>query len=92
MNSETVPTSLRLPAEIDKRLEELAAETHRSKSFYLRELVVRNIDQLEWEYSVAQRREDIRTGKQETVPLEALEEELGLTQEPIDYDIMDEIE
>ena len=92
MNSETVPTSLRIPAEIDRRLEELAAKTHRSKTFYLRELIIRNIDQLEWEYSVAQRREDIRTGKQETVPLEVVEEELGLAHEAIDHNVLDEVE
>lgn len=89
MNPKTVLISLRLPADVNKRLEELAVKTHRPKSFYLRELIVTGIDRLEWEYSVAQRRDDIRTGKQETVTLEAVEEELGLSEEAIDYGILD---
>ena len=87
-----VPTSLRLPVEVDQRLERLAAETKRSKSFYLRELVTSGLDRLEWEYSIAQRAEDIRAGRRKTVPLEDLERELGIQDEPVDMGLLDEIE
>lgn len=49
-------------------------------------------DRLEWEYSVAQRAEDIRAGRRETVPLEEVERELGIPREPVDLSILDEIE
>lgn len=87
-----VPTSLRLPAEVDQRLERLAAETNRSKSFYLRELVTTGLDRLEWEYSIAQCAEDIRAGRRKTVPLEDLERELGIQEEPVDTSVLDDIE
>ncbi|TLP95819.1 ribbon-helix-helix protein, CopG family [Nesterenkonia salmonea] len=87
-----VPTSLRLPADVDARLERLAAETNRSKSFYLRELVTSGLDRLEWEYSIAKRAEDIRAGRRETIPLEDVERELGIQDEPVDMSILDEVE
>lgn len=88
----TTPTSLRLPAEVDERLERLAAETQRSKSFYLRELVTSGLDRLEWEYSIAKRTEDIRAGRRETVSLDEVERDLGLQDEPVDMSILDEVE
>lgn len=87
-----VPTSLRLPADVDARLERLAAETNRSKSFYLRELVTTGLDRLEWEYSIAKRAEDVRAGRRQTVPLEDVERELGIQDEPVDMSILDEVE
>ncbi len=92
MVANTVPTSLRLPADIDRRLEHLAAETNRSKSFYLRELITSGLDRLEWEYSVAQRGADIRAGRRETVSLDEVERELGLDNLPVDSTVLDEIE
>jgi RHH-type rel operon transcriptional repressor/antitoxin RelB len=86
-----VPTSLRLPADVNERLDRLAEETHRPKSFYLRELVTSGLDRLEWEYSVAQRAQDVRAGRRETVPLEDVERELGMQDEPVDLDVMDDI-
>lgn len=92
MAAGAVPTSLRLPAEVDQRLERLAAETHRSKSFYLRELVLSGLDRLEWEYSVAQRGADLRAGRRNTVSLDEVEENLGVDDEPLDAEVLDEIE
>lgn len=92
MASSAVPTSLRLPAEVDARLERLAAETKRSKSFYLRELVISGLDRLEWEYSIAQRSEDIRAGRRQAVPLDEVERELDLQHEPVDMSVLDEVE
>lgn len=92
MANAAVPTSLRLPADVDARLEKLAAETKRSKSFYLRELVTSGLDRLEWEYSIAKRSEDIRVGRRKTVSLDEVERDLGLQNEPVDMSILDEIE
>jgi RHH-type rel operon transcriptional repressor/antitoxin RelB len=64
--------ALRLSPEIEKRLEELARRTGRTKSFYAREAILRHIEDLE-DYHLAQRRLR-RPGK--TVTLEELEKEL----------------
>lgn len=42
--------ALKVPAELDRRLKALAKKTHRSKSYYVREALVRYIEELEDEY------------------------------------------
>lgn len=64
--------ALRLSPEIEKRLEELARRTGRTKSFYAREAILRHIEDLE-DYHLAQRRLR-RAGR--SISLEALEKEL----------------
>ncbi|MBN8994739.1 MAG: TraY domain-containing protein [Rhizobiales bacterium] len=64
--------ALRLPSEIEKRLDELARRTGRTKSFYAREAILRHIEDLE-DYHLAQRRLR-RVGN--TIGLDDLEEEL----------------
>jgi RHH-type rel operon transcriptional repressor/antitoxin RelB len=61
--------ALRLPAEIEERLETLAKETGRSKSFYAREAIVAHLDELEEIYLAERRLEDLRAGRSGTVPL-----------------------
>lgn len=39
--------TLRLPADIEQRLEELARKTGRSKSFHIREAIVEHLEDLE---------------------------------------------
>lgn len=64
--------AIRLPAEIEERLEKLAAVTGRTKSFYAREAIVEHLDYLEDIYLAEQRLEDIRAGRAKTIPLEKL--------------------
>jgi RHH-type rel operon transcriptional repressor/antitoxin RelB len=64
--------ALRLPPEVEKRLDDLARQTGRTKSFYAREAILRHIEDLE-DYHLAQRRLR-RSGK--SVSLEELEKEL----------------
>ena len=64
--------ALRLPPEIEKRLEQLAKQTGRTKSFYAREAILRHLEDLE-DYHLATRR--LRRGGP-TVSLEKLEREL----------------
>ena len=64
--------ALRLPSEIEKRLEALAKKTGRSKSFYAREAILRHLEDLE-DYHIAQRRL-ARGGRR--VTLEELEAEI----------------
>jgi RHH-type rel operon transcriptional repressor/antitoxin RelB len=63
--------ALRLPPEIEKRLDILAKKTGRTKSFYAREAILRHIEDLE-DYHLATRRLE-RGGP--TVTLEELEAE-----------------
>jgi RHH-type rel operon transcriptional repressor/antitoxin RelB len=65
--------ALRLPPDLEKRLEALAARTGRSKSFYAREAILRHLEDLE-EYHLAQQR---LAQARERVTLEELEEELA---------------
>ena len=73
-----MPTTIRLPDDIEQRVTELAESTQRSRSFYLREAIERALPQLEWEYGIAQRAQDVRSGRAKTIPLEDAVKELGL--------------
>ena len=48
-------TSIRLPEELDARLEKLAAKTGRTKSFYIKEAIEEHIADLE-DFFLAERR------------------------------------
>jgi RHH-type rel operon transcriptional repressor/antitoxin RelB len=61
--------ALRLPAEIEKRLDALSKKTGRSKSFYAREAILRHLEDLE-DYHLARRRLARRAPR---IPLEELE-------------------
>jgi RHH-type rel operon transcriptional repressor/antitoxin RelB len=71
-------TSVRLDPVIEQRLDHLAAVTGRTKAFYLRELVVGGLDDLEDLYLAEQRLIDIRAGKTKTVPLEEVIKRYGM--------------
>jgi RHH-type rel operon transcriptional repressor/antitoxin RelB len=67
--------ALRLPAQIEKRLDSLAKKTGRSKSFYAREAILRHLEDLE-DYHLARRRLARSTTR---ITLEQLEHELPET-------------
>jgi RHH-type rel operon transcriptional repressor/antitoxin RelB len=73
-----MPVSLRLPAEIETRLENLARRTGRSKSFYIREAILEYLDDLEDLYLAERRLRDVLSGESDTVPLEELLKRHGL--------------
>ncbi|MBB3965466.1 type II toxin-antitoxin system RelB family antitoxin [Rhizobium metallidurans] len=70
--------AIRLPAEIEERLDELAKRTGRSKSFYAREAILEHLDDLEDYYLAEKRLEDFRQGKAGTVSLAELMERYGV--------------
>lgn len=70
--------SLRLPEEIDARLENLAERTGRSKTFYVREAILRHLEDLEDIYIAEQRLADLRAGRSRTFSMEEVRAELGL--------------
>ena len=70
--------ALRLPQEIEIRLEKLAKLTGRTKSFYAREAIVEKLTDLEDLYLAEKRLAKVRDGKSKTFSLTAVEAELGL--------------
>lgn len=62
--------AIRLPPEIEDRLDALAKATGRTKTFYAREAILEHLDDLEDLYLAERRLIDIRAGKTQTVPLE----------------------
>ncbi len=62
--------AIRLPAEIESRLDALAAATERTKSFYVRQAIMEQIDDLEDLYLAEQRLTDIRAGRTTEIPIE----------------------
>jgi RHH-type transcriptional regulator, rel operon repressor / antitoxin RelB len=70
--------ALRLPPEIEARLDELAKRTGRSKSFYARQAILEHLDDLEDIYVAEQRLEEYRRGDSETVSLAELMARYGM--------------
>jgi RHH-type transcriptional regulator, rel operon repressor / antitoxin RelB len=70
--------AIRLPAEVEARLEALAQATGRTKTFYAREAILEHLDDLEDLYLAEQRLIDIRAGKTQTVPLEEVMKRYGM--------------
>jgi RHH-type transcriptional regulator, rel operon repressor / antitoxin RelB len=66
--------ALRLPDDIEARLQALAERTGRSKSFHVREAVREYLDDLEEYHLAVQRLED----RLPSIPLEEVERRLGL--------------
>ena len=73
-----MPISLRLPADVEARLNDLAVRTGRSKTFYATEAIREHIDDLEDLYLAEQRLIDLRAGRSRTYTLEEVERDLGL--------------
>ncbi len=73
-----MPTSVRLPPAIERRLTALAAKTGRSKAFYLREIIEKGIEDAEDYYLGAQVLERVRSGKERVFTLDEVERDLGL--------------
>ncbi|HUX62974.1 type II toxin-antitoxin system RelB family antitoxin [Sulfuricella sp.] len=70
--------AIRLPEEIESRLDELARRTGRTKTFYAREAILEYLDDLEDVYLAEKRLEDIRAGREKTIPLEDVMKRHGL--------------
>lgn len=70
--------SIRLPGDVENRLKTLAAQTGRTKSFYITEAICEYIDDLEDLYLAEQRLIEIRAGRSKTYSLEEVERSLGL--------------
>jgi RHH-type rel operon transcriptional repressor/antitoxin RelB len=70
--------SIRLPDDIEARLNKLAAKTGRTKSFYIREAIAEHVVDLEDYYLAEKVAERIRHGKERTYTSDEVEKLLGL--------------
>jgi RHH-type rel operon transcriptional repressor/antitoxin RelB len=73
-----MPTSIRLDTEIEKRLENLANCTGRTKAYYLRELVEQGLEDLEDYYLAAEELERVRNGESKVYSAAEVRSDLGL--------------
>lgn len=73
-----MPTSIRLSPEAEKRLDLLAAQTGRTKAFYLRQIIEHGLDDLEDYYLAADVLERVRKGEEKTHSSAQVRRDLGL--------------
>ena len=71
-------TSLRLPDDLGERLNILARETGRSKTFYILEAIKKHLDELEDIYHAEKRIADIRAGRSRVLSSEDVEAMLSV--------------
>lgn len=70
--------AIRLPDDIEARLEALAKATGRTKTYYAREAILEHLDDLEDIYLAEKTLEQVRRGEMATHSLDDVERELGL--------------
>jgi len=70
--------SIRLEEEIDQRLEFLASETGRTKTFYVREAVMEHLEALEDAFLADKVLAKVRSGEEKTFSLKDTMNSLGL--------------
>ena len=70
--------SIRLDPEVEQRLDHLAAQTGRAKSFYLRELIEGGLEDLEDFYLADATMERVRRGSEKLLDSNQVRKNLGL--------------
>ncbi len=71
-------TSIRLDPVTEQRLDRLAAQTGRTKAYYLRELIENGLDDLEDYYLADATMERVRKGEEKVYSTEEIRKDLGL--------------
>ena len=71
-------TSIRLVPETEQRLDYLAAQTGRTKSYYLRKIIENGLDDIEDYYLAADVLERVRKGEEQVVSSQKVRKALGL--------------
>jgi len=70
--------ALRLPPEIEARLDALAKATGRTKTFYAREAILEHLEDMEDAYLAAATLERVRRGKEKVFTTDQERADLGL--------------
>lgn len=70
--------AIRLPADIEERLNALSARTGRTKTYYAREAILEHLDDLEDVYLAEQTLERVKQGRERVWSLEDVERDFGL--------------
>jgi len=70
--------ALRLPPEIEARLDALAKATGRTKTFYAREAILEHLEDMEDAYLAAATLERVRRGKEKVFTTDQVRADLGL--------------
>ena len=71
-------TSIRLTPDIEQRLDLLAAQTGRTKAYYLRELIEQGLEDLEDYYLAADVLERVRKGREPVYSAADVRKDLGV--------------
>lgn len=71
--------TIRLPEELEARLAALAAKTHRSKSFYMKEALKEYLEEKEDYLLAVAALERFNTGEEKSIPFEAILKEQSTT-------------
>jgi len=70
--------AVRVPEEIEMRLDRLAKLTGRTKTYYVREAIEEHLDDLEDTYLAEQVLAEIRSGREKVISLEDVIKQYGL--------------
>lgn len=70
--------AIRLPNEINERLNDLAEKTGRTKSFYAREAILKHLEDMEDIYLSEKELELVRAGQSKVYTAEEIGKKLGL--------------
>ncbi|HKK66031.1 MAG TPA: DUF6290 family protein [Clostridia bacterium] len=70
--------AVRIPKEIEERLNRLAKRTGRTKTYYVREAILEHLDELEDIYLAEQVLVDVKSGKEPTIGIDELIDKYGL--------------
>ena len=70
--------AIRLSEDLEKRLDNLAKLTGRTKTFYARQAIEQHLDDLEDIYLAEQRLTEIRAGRTQTIALEDILKRYGV--------------
>ena len=70
--------AIRLPPDVESRLDALAKTTGRTKTFYAREAILAHLDNLEDLYMAEHELEEVRAGKSTTTSLSEVMKRYGM--------------
>ena len=71
-------TSIRLAPQTEQRLDQLAADTGRTKAFYLREIIENGLGDMEDLYLAEQATVERRAGRLKSTPIEDVMKQYGM--------------